>query len=197
MNYDARYLLAQQELKDLGFHPGEIDGLWGEKSEQALNAWRTVRAPVPSDQFDPRTEANISRLTPKTREAARRFMAAAVPAMAAVGMEVKITSGLRTYAEQDALYAQGRTAPGPKVTNARAGESWHNFGCAWAITLFKDGAPVYESPYYRTCAEIGRDQGLDCGLFWKGLRDEPHYNLEIGLTMQQMREMVAAGTAIP
>lgn len=197
MNYDARFLLAQQELKDLGFHPGEIDGLWGEKSEQALNAWRSSRAPESSDQFDARTESNIAKLTPKTQAAARRFMAVVVPAMASRGYEVRITSGLRTYAEQDALYAQSRSKPGPRVTNAQGGYSWHNFGCAWDITLFKNGTPIYESPLYDECAKIGREQGLDCGEFWKSLPDQPHYNVTGGLTMAQMRKMIDAGTPIP
>ena len=41
-----------------------------------------------------------------------------------------IFCGLRTYAESDALYAQGRTKPGKIVTNAKAGQSYHNFGLA-------------------------------------------------------------------
>lgn len=41
---------------------------------------------------------------------------------------------LRSFMQQDALYAQGRNAPGPIVTNAKAGESGHEYGCAsdWA-----------------------------------------------------------------
>lgn len=207
MNYDARYLLAQKELTDLGYHPGKPDGLWGQRSSQALAAWEeheraiagpaTSIIPITSGQFDSRTELNISKLTPRTQAAARRFMAAVVPAMAKRGYEVRITSGLRTYAEQNALYAQSRTTKGPRVTNAQGGWSWHNFGCAWDITLFKDGVPVYESPLYEECAEIGRAQGLDCGLFWKGLRDEPHYNVTGGLTMAQMRQMIADNIPIP
>ena len=207
MNYDPRFLLAQRELLDLGYHPGRPDGLWGERSTQALSAWEeheralaapsTHIVPITYGQFDTRTELNISKLTPLTQLAARRFMAAVVPAMAKHGYEVRITSGMRTYAEQNQLYSQGRSTKGPIVTNAKGGWSWHNFGCGFDITLFKDGVPVYESPYYEECAEIGRAQGLDCGLFWKGLRDEPHYNVTGGLTMQQMRERLAAGKAIP
>nr|WP_295770097.1 M15 family metallopeptidase [Rhodoferax sp.] len=40
---------------------------------------------------------------------------------------------MRSCAEQDALYAQGRTAPGNKVTNAKSGDSNHNFGIAFDI----------------------------------------------------------------
>src|ERR1019366_5531638 len=45
-------------------------------------------------------------------------------------IDIRVTQGLRTYAEQDALYAQGRTTPGRIVTNAKGGYSYHCFGLA-------------------------------------------------------------------
>lgn len=45
---------------------------------------------------------------------------------------------IRTFAEQEALYAQGRTKPGKVVTNAKAGMSYHNYGLAVDIVLLKD-----------------------------------------------------------
>ena len=51
--------------------------------------------------------------------------------LAAQGVYVRVVQGLRTWTEQDALYAQGRTAPGKVVTNVRGGYSWHCFGCGW------------------------------------------------------------------
>ena len=53
--------------------------------------------------------------------------------LAAKGIRVVLTWGHRSIAEQNRLYAIGRTTPGKKVTNARGGYSWHNFGL---------GAPV-------------------------------------------------------
>ena len=41
-----------------------------------------------------------------------------------------IVSGYRSSAEQNALYAQGRTTAGPIVTNAKGGQSAHNVGMA-------------------------------------------------------------------
>jgi peptidoglycan L-alanyl-D-glutamate endopeptidase CwlK len=46
------------------------------------------------------------------------------------GYPLLITQGLRTWEEQDTLYAQGRTARGKIVTQARGGYSHHNFGLA-------------------------------------------------------------------
>jgi len=183
--------LAQSQLKTYGFDPGPIDGVWGARSQAAASAWlasldppsQEPQAPATPESpatgtFDSRTEANIATLIPRAQEAARRFMAAAVPAMAAYGLLVRITSGRRTYAEQDALYAQGRTAPGPKVTNAPSGYGWHNFGACFDFTLFDvSGRPIWDSPHYRECAEIARSQGMDAGAFWATFPDEPHIQL--------------------
>ena len=52
--------------------------------------------------------------------------------------------GLRTFAQQDSLYAQGRTQPGRIITNARGGQSAHNYGCATDWTLWDDkGKPIW------------------------------------------------------
>src|SRR5215471_18388685 len=60
------------------------------------------------------------------------------------GIEILVVQGLRTWAEQDALYAQGRTASGQIVTNARGGQSYHNFGLAVDCTpsTHPPGQPV-------------------------------------------------------
>jgi hypothetical protein len=52
-----------------------------------------------------------------------------------------VVSGLRTAAEQDALYAQGRIAPGHIVTNSKGGLSMHNYGLAVAAVPFLTGDP--------------------------------------------------------
>ncbi len=53
--------------------------------------------------------------------------------------QVRIAQGLRTFQEQDDLYAIGRTKPGKKVTNAKGGQSVHNYGFAVDIVLIIDG----------------------------------------------------------
>src|SRR5262245_50142566 len=66
-------------------------------------------------KVDERSEKNILTLLTEVRPYARSLVNRA----AATGIQIKIISGTRTYEEQDALYAQGRTKPGKKVTNAR------------------------------------------------------------------------------
>lgn len=133
-----------------------------------------AKAPVPEmGTVDARSEQTIATLLPEARPYAR----ALVQRAAAAGITIKIISGTRTYAEQDALYAKGRTAPGPKVTNARAGQSNHNFGIAFDIGVFEGASYKGESPKYKAVGVIGTELGLDWGGNWKSIVDEPHYQL--------------------
>lgn len=65
---------------------------------------------------------DLTHLDPETREMAHRLIGVA----AILGMELYVVHTYRSREEQDALYAQGRTAPGPRVTNACRGKSYHN-----------------------------------------------------------------------
>lgn len=146
--------------------------------------------------FDERTERNIATLMAPAQKLARLFMEAAIAVMTPHGISIKIISGTRTYAEQDALYAQGRTAPGPKITNARGGFSNHNFGIAFDIGLFQGSTYLEESKHYATLGPIGERLGLEWGGRWKSITDEPHYQLRTGMTLAEMRARVAAGKPI-
>ena len=146
--------------------------------------------------FDERTERNISTLHPAVQPRAREFMLLALALAAKPGLIVRIICGLRSYAEQDALYAKGRTAQGPKVTNARAGHSNHNFGTAWDIGLFKGKAYLAASPIYREIGIASRSLGLTWGGDFRSFPDTPHYEVPTGHTLAQMRQRVAAGKDI-
>jgi len=108
---------------------------------------------------DPRSERVIATLLPHVQPMAR----ALVQKAALAGIRIKIISGFRTYEEQDALYAQGRTAPGVIVTNARAGYSNHNFGIAFDVGVFEGNQYLGESPKYKAVGALGMDLGLEWG----------------------------------
>ena len=124
-------------------------------------------------KVDERSEKNIATLLPDVQPIAR----ALVQKAAANGITIKIISGLRTYAEQDALYAKGRTAPGLKVTNARGGFSNHNFGIAFDIGVFSGSSYLPESPKYKAVGVLGTDLGLEWGGNWTSIVDQPHFQL--------------------
>lgn len=146
--------------------------------------------------FDERTEKNLSTLHPKVQEKFRPFLQEANEFLAPQGVVVKLISGTRTYAEQDALYAQGRTKPGKKVTNAKGGYSNHNFGVAGDLGLFKGKEYLGESPLYKKLVPIGEKHGLEAGARWKSFPDEPHYQFTNGQSLAQMRERVAKGQSV-
>src|SRR6516162_6132343 len=100
--------------------------------------------------MDSRSAKNIATLHPVLQPLATRLIEIAEER----GIVAKVISGLRTYEEQDELYAQGRTKPGKIVTKAKGGQSWHNFGTAFDIGIFsKDGKTYYgESEAYK---EVG------------------------------------------
>lgn len=115
-------------------------------------------------------------------------------------LPVVVICGTRTYKEQDELYAQGRTKAGNIVTNARGGQSNHNFGLAWDFGVFDSvnengGGGKYhgEDPVYHLAGAIAEDLGLEWGGSWKGIVDEPHIQLKTGLTIAQMRERFESG----
>jgi len=99
------------------------------------------------------------------------------------GSQYYATSGLRSVEDQDKLYAQGRTTPGDIVTNARGGQSYHNFGIAIDFCLDKDVTreglqPDWNAEAYKVLAEEAVKLGLEPGYYWK-FKDAPHVQLKI------------------
>lgn len=94
------------------------------------------------------------------------------------GIEIAVVQGLRTFAEQDALFAKGRTKPGKRVTNARGGQSNHNFGLAVDLAPIKDGEILWddEAPF-RTIGRCAVTLGLEWGGDWKSFVDLPHVQI--------------------
>jgi peptidoglycan LD-endopeptidase CwlK len=152
------------------------------------------------DIVDARSEKVIATLLPEVQPVAR----ALVQKAALNGIRIKILSGLRTYAEQDELYAQGRTKPGSIVTKAKAGYSNHNFGIAFDIGVFEGQKYLPDSGKYKAVGVLGTDLGLEWGGNWKTIVDQPHYQLRpawaAALTEREMlaelRVRVAAGTPV-
>ena len=131
------------------------------KSEAKASAW----------QADPRSEKNLATVQPQLAKLGRELLRR----LAAEGLTFKVTSGNRTQAEQDALYAQGRTKPGPVVTWTR--KSRHIGGQAIDLTLFSGKNPVWESKHYDTAGRVGKELGLVWGGDWKRTKDRPHFEL--------------------
>ncbi|MCY1094005.1 M15 family metallopeptidase [Bacillus safensis] len=106
------------------------------------------------------------------------------------GIYVQITSGYRSFAEQNKLYAQGRTAPGKIVTNAKGGQSNHNYGLAIDYVLLSaDGKKALwtVNEKWRRVAKIGKSLGFSWGGDWKSFKDYPHLEMMGGMTLTQLQ----------
>ena len=117
------------------------------------------------------------------------------------GIEIRVVQGLRTMAEQAALYAQGRTTPGEIVTDAQPGYSYHNFGTAVDLIPGLRGKTPWEPnwdwqhPDFQTMIRVGIGLGLVSGSTWETFKDYPHFQLP-GLTVtptQDMRDCITQG----
>jgi peptidoglycan L-alanyl-D-glutamate endopeptidase CwlK len=125
--------------------------------------------------LDDRSERNLATLHPELQERVTAFIKAAKMMAQARNLDVRIISGTRSYAEQDAIYAQGRSTTGRIVTNAKAGYSNHNFGIAFDIGVFQGKAYLGEHALYDELGPLGESLGLEWGGRWKKIVDKPHY----------------------
>lgn len=120
------------------------------------------------------------------------FRAKIVELLAAVETATKrkwgVSDGRRTMAEQRTIYAQGRTSPGKVVSNAKPGQSAHNFGLAvdcWPLDSkggFDWGA---SDANFRTLADIAVKMGLVAGYYFKSIHDAPHIEDPLWRTEQK------------
>lgn len=186
----------------------EADGVFGPSSAAAVMRELNARAGIEesaecqviSDQWkeglDDRTISNISTLDAKCREAFVKFSLLAKATAATMGVEYVMISGTRTYEEQAALFAQGRTAKGRIVTNAKAGDSNHNFGIAADFGVFTGKAyldsttPAFACRVHIAVAEHAAGCGLEWGGSWSGFTDNPHFEVLTGLSMAEKRKLM-------
>lgn len=107
-------------------------------------------------------------------------------------------SGFRSFERQAAIYEQGRTTPGKIVTNARPGESAHNYGCAsdWTVFKFINGKEVVTWPDPRD--PIWGEYGAAieaAGLKWgKSFNDYPHNELIIPYSWGKLKSYHEKGS---
>lgn len=186
-------LFAQRLLRAQGLYRDALDGRWGPRTQAAADEFerRSLALRAEFGGFDARSEANILGLALVAQAHARRFL----HRVRAHGFDARILSGTRTYAQQNALFRQGRFGnPGPIVTRARAGRSHHNFGIAWDIGLFtaEHGYSRRVSDYAEA-ARVGRDDALEWGGDWPSFPDPPHYQLAGAPPLAQLRDRFERG----
>jgi peptidoglycan L-alanyl-D-glutamate endopeptidase CwlK len=147
------------------------------------------------------SQQRVEHLHPKIRTSVSVLIEAAEKKLGPKAA-IRIVQGLRTFAEQDALYAQGRTKPGNRVTNSKGGQSYHNYGLAidFAILYDKDGNGTFETMSWDTKLDANNDGEADwmevvdiferAGFTWGGrfhsITDNPHFEMTFGANWRTM-----------
>jgi peptidoglycan L-alanyl-D-glutamate endopeptidase CwlK len=126
--------------------------------------------------MDNRSASNLNTLHPKFRQSAIDAWTEAQAAMPD-NVRIIVVQGLRTFAESDKLYQQGRTTPGPIVTKAAAGQSYHNYGLAFDFAMITDGKEdITVGPNWLKVVSIMEAHGMYWGgHFPMGFHDDPHF----------------------
>lgn len=157
---------------------------------------KALKIKLPSDNL-----IMINKLHPKIRPFAVNFLIAAAKA----GYDLRITFAFRTFAEQDAIYSQGRKPltevnvlrkkaglylisqkENTIVSDAKAGRSLHNYGLAFDIVDRKKGYNID----YTKLRNIAYSVGLEIG----PQTDYPHFQKTFGYTLDKLFEMLKNNT---
>ena len=134
---------------------------------------------------------SLDDLLPPVKERVEKFLNAAKTAE----IDLLITSTYRDNASQNALYAQGRTTPGKIVTNAKAGQSWHNYRCAVDVVPIVAGKPRWDvkDEVWQQVGALGKAAGLEWAGDWKKFKEYPHFQYTGGLTLAQLQSGAKIG----
>ena len=103
-----------------------------------------------------------------------------------MGVDILVTSTYRDEESQNALYAQGRTAPGPIVTKARGGQSFHQYKVAYDVVPLRQGKPVWgtkpgpDLELWNLVGALGEAAGLEWAGQWRRMREFPHFQFTGG-----------------
>jgi peptidoglycan L-alanyl-D-glutamate endopeptidase CwlK len=141
-------------------------------------------------------EYNLHGLHPKVKSATEQL----ITKTQEKGITIRITEGFRSSEQQDRLYEQGRSKPGTIVTNAKGGQSYHNYGLAIDFA-------IYDEKKHRLSWDINRDGnnngvadwqevvqeakklGFAWGGDWKRFKDYPHLEMTFGQSIGDLQEV--------
>lgn len=121
----------------------------------------------------PRTAAKVANMISHCKEA---------------GIDLLVTATYRDNESQDALYAQGRTLMGKRVTNVRGGDSFHNHRVAVDVVPIINGKCVWDDlTLWARVGAIGTQCGLTWGGYWSKFPDRPHFEDPNGYSIDQYK----------
>lgn len=137
---------------------------------------------------------SLDDLHPHVQELAHNFLDACKNA----GIPLLVTCTYRDFEAQDALYARGRTILTEgghkvgKVTNAKGGQSYHNFHLAMDIVPLRNGKPVWgtsgaDGALWNKLGTLGISKGFEWAGKWRTFKEFPHFQWTGGLSLDDLR----------
>jgi hypothetical protein len=182
------------------------DGGFGQRTQNAISAFQERNGIAVSDAdkgkvgaetlaaletaYEP-TRVSLAKIDERNKTVHlmlefRKKLGQFAEALTARGMDALITDAFRTFKEQDILFAQGRTTKGNIVTNAKGGESNHNYGMAVDMypvidgKVFTDPKPANKKRFaeiQQAIIDEATRLGLISGVTFGKLGDKPHVQL--------------------
>lgn len=146
--------------------------------------------------MDQLTIDRIAQAHPKIREELKQYYMECNNKLPK-GVRLRFGYVYRSIAEQNVLYNQR-----PKVTNAKGGQSIHNYGLAfdYVIMLDKDNNGTFEtiewdlkSPYHKVVVDYFKSKDYEWGGSWKSFKDYPHFQKAFGHTWQSLKRKLDTG----
>ena len=190
----------QEKLNLLGYNLGNPDGWFDVNTINAVKRFQRDHGLVQEGVVNPRTRVklfnpypmgnienrpsstDLSALDPYVASLARKFLGLT----RANNLDVRIIAAFRSWDESDRLFAQGRTIPGPIVTNARGGESYHNWGLAFDAAPFEYNRESNDTAKFKQMGILGERVGLEWGGSFKDIVDLPHFQYTFGLSAEDL-----------
>ena len=203
----GKVLQIQNKLNSLYFNSGIPDGVFGSKTINAVKRFQSVNGiimdgivnprtrqqlfnPDPKDNYSTRlSSTDLSALDPYVSSLATKFL----DLCTASNLNVIIVVTFRSWDDQDVVYAQGRTQPGVIVTDAKAGDSYHNWGLAFDCAPVENGVIAWDDiNTFNIMGNLGQQVGLEWGGNWTtfdiNILDTPHFQYTFGLTTEQLSD---------
>ncbi len=155
--------------------------------------------------WDIKSDQVISKLHPLFRMRVSQFINEAEKRY---GIELRAYMGLRTISEQNELYARGRTQeqldsaglthvvalPDEKrVTNAKGGKSYHNYGLAVDVVQILDGAALWNNQNWPKIGKLAEEFGMGWGGRWMNFPDKPHLQMPFDYNTSELAVLYQSG----
>ncbi|KAB7671293.1 M15 family metallopeptidase [Bacillus sp. B1-b2] len=142
-------------------------------------------------------EKSITPLPQELNETVKNKMNSLIEQVEEVGIRIIITEDYRSIEEQDRLYEQGRSTEGNIVTNAKGGESYHNYGLAIDFALLDiNGNVIWDMNYdgngngkadWIEVVNTAKKLGFEWGGDWANFKDYPHLQIDFDLSIEELQ----------